>query len=324
MAELKFGKLSLVPGVRVESTDGVYSAKTVGLSSSGAPVITPVSQSRSYTDVFPGLNARYDVNEDLVLRGAVTTAIGRPDYNNLPPYVVVDTTGTPATVSMGNPALKPLKARNFDLSAEYYLPGQGVISLAAFYKDIDDPIYTAQATGQNGTFGGIALTGATVSSFANATSAEIKGVEINLQEQFGFLPSPLDGLGASANIAVIDSSASGIPSRTDTLPLFNQSKYVGTAQIFYEKYGFTARLAYSYRSKYLLTVGTNTASDVYVAQMGQLDARIGYDLSEKISIYLEAANVNSAPYRTFIGTSSHLYENERYSASSKLGIQVKL
>lgn len=323
MANLKFGNLELVPGVRVEDTDGSYGATIVKLAGS-TPVLTPSVTNKRYTDIFPGLNAKYTLAEDLILRGAITTAIGRPDYNNLPPYVVVDTTAN--TVSMGNPDLKPLHSRNFDLSAEYYLPGQGVIALSAFYKDIDDPIFTMQrvdATG--GTYGGVGTTGATtVSGFANASSGKIKGVEINLSDQFTFLPSPLDGLGASANLAVIDSSATGTPGRTDTLPMFNQSKYVGTAQVFYEKYGVTARLAYSYRSKYLLTVGSNTANDVYVGQYGTLDARVGYDISSRLSVYFEAANINSAAYRTYIGTASHLYENEKYSYSTKLGVQVKL
>ena len=108
MATLKFGNLTLIPGVRFESTDGTYNAKGVTLSASGSPIISPVSQARSYTDVFPGINARYDLADDLVLRAAVTTAIGRPDYNQLPPYAAVDTSGSPVTVSAGNPGLKPL------------------------------------------------------------------------------------------------------------------------------------------------------------------------------------------------------------------------
>lgn len=327
MANIKIGKLQLTPGVRVESTDGSYGAKIIGTQLVGGVAtitITPNTQTRSYTDVFPGINARYDITDDLVLRGAVTTAIGRPDYASLPAYVVVDTTSSPATVSQGNPALKPLKSRNFDLSAEYYLPGQGVIAVAAFYKDIDDPIYSQQLTNQTGTFGGYALTGANVSSFNNAMSAEIKGVEINLQEQFAFLPSPFDGLGASANIAMIDSLAKGLWGRTDTVPLFDQSKYVGTAQVFYEKYGFTARLAYSYRSKFLDTVGGDKTTDVYTMANGQLDARLSYDLSENVSVFVEGANLNGARWRRFIGNAGQAYESERYSWSSRVGLQLKL
>jgi TonB-dependent receptor len=322
MATLKFGQLTVIPGVRIEGTSGTYDAKGVRISS-GAPVITPLSQSRSYTDIFPGVNARYDLTEDLVLRAAVTTAIGRPDYSQLPPFAAVDTTGTPVTVSAGNPGLQPLYSTNIDLAAEYYLPNQGIISLNLFHKDISNPIYSQGLTGVTGTFGGIAVTNATVSSFVNARSAHIQGVEFNIQSQFAFLPEPFDGLGASGNISIIDSHANGLPGRTDLVPLFNQSRYVGTAQLFYEKYGVNLRLAYSYRSKYLDTLGGGPLTDAYTADLGQLDARGSYDISEHVSVFLEAANINDAPWRRYIGLSNQAFENERYDWSGKAGIQVK-
>lgn len=323
MATLKFGALTLIPGVRVEDTQGTYIAKAVSVTS-GSPVITMVAQDRSYTDAFPGLNARYDLAEDIVLRGAVTTAIGRPDYAQLPPFAIVDTTSTPAAVSVGNPNLKPLHSTNLDLGAEYYLPGQGVISVSVFHKDISDPIFTQSTTITGGTFGGITVPGlSNVSSFGNARSGRIQGVEFNLQTQFTFLPSPFDGFGFSGNLAAINSKAAGLPGRTDTAPLFDQSKYVGTAQLFYEKYGVALRLAYSYRSKHLDTLGGNAATDQYTAALGQLDAHASYDLTSHFTVFAEAANLTDAPWRRFIGVPSQIYENERFGWSGKLGVQMK-
>ena len=328
MATLKFGALTLIPGVRIESTSGSYSAKSVAVNAAtaagtAAPVITPLSASRSYTDVFPGLNARYDLADDLVLRAAVTTAIGRPDYNNLPPYATVDTSGTPTAVTAGNPNLQPLYSTNLDAAIEYYLPNQGIVSLSVFHKDIANPIYTQGLLGVNGTFGGIAVTGATVSSFTNARSGHVQGVEFNVQSQFGFLPEPFDGLGASGNISIIDSHAGGLPGRTDLVPLFNQSRYVGTAQLFYEKYGLNLRLAYSYRSKYLDTLGASALSDAYTAELGQLDARGSYDLTGHMSVFVEASDLNDAPWRRYLGNPSQVYENEHYGWSGKIGFQLK-
>jgi TonB-dependent receptor len=210
------------------------------------------------------------------------------------------------------------------VAIEYYLPGQGILSLSAFHKDIDDPIYAQQLTVTGGTFGGITVPGAaTVSSFTNASSGVVQGIELNAQSQFSFLPSPFDGLGASANLSIIDSHAEGLPGRPDQVPLFNQSKYVGTAQLFYEKYGVNLRLAYSYRSKYLDTLGGSTATDAYTAALGQLDARASYDVTDNLVVFLEAANLNDAPWRRYIGVPTQVYENERYSWSGKIGVQVK-
>ena len=107
------------------------------------------------------------------------------------------------------------------------------------------------------------------------------------------------------------------------MPLFNQSRYVGTAQLFYEKYGLNLRLAYSYRSKYLDTLGASVLSDAYTGDLGQLDARGSYDLGDHMSVFVEAANLNDAPWRRYFGLPNQVYENERYGWSGKIGFQLK-
>src|SRR3546814_6452315 len=89
---------------------------------------------QSYTDWFPGINLRYDAGDDLVLRGAVTRAIGRPNYAQLAPTIVVNISDN--EVEMGNPNISPLTATNFDLSAEYHIGRGGILRIAAFYKSI--------------------------------------------------------------------------------------------------------------------------------------------------------------------------------------------
>ena len=134
MATPQFGGLTLVPGVRVEHTEDRTSAKVVNPTSTLNETYNSFGN-KSYTDVFPGLNAKYEINRNFLLRGAVTTSIGRPNYPDLAPYVVV--TDSPTTVLLGNPNLKPYRAVNLDASAEYYLPSQGVLSVGVFYKHID-------------------------------------------------------------------------------------------------------------------------------------------------------------------------------------------
>jgi TonB-dependent receptor len=319
MATLKFDGLTLIPGVRVEATDGTYKGKIYYTGMTTDPGFNSVGKT-SYTDVFPGLNARYDVAEDFALRGAVTTAIGRPNYEDLAPYVTVDTSEN--TVAEGNPDLKPLRSTNLDLAAEYYLPQQGVISLSVFYKNISDPIYSASYTASD-TFAGQTLTDATVTQSKNATRGIVRGLEFNAQVQFDFLPSPLDGFGVDANYAYIDSAATGAADRTDKLPLFDQSKNVANLQLLYEKYGFSARLAYSYRSHFLDTVGTDKTTDVYEDNHGQLDARLSYQVLESATLFVEANNLTDTPWRRYIGSSDHVYENERYGWSMRGGLQFK-
>lgn len=320
MAEAHVGRLTVIPGVRVERTEGDYKAKLVTAATAADPGFN-LRGERDYTNLFPGVNLRFDVNDRLVLRAAATTAIGRPNYADLAPYVTIDTAA--GTVSMGNPGLKPLKAANLDAAVEYYLPFQGLLSAGVFYKRIDDPIYSQQRIVQNGVFAGQTLAQAVVTSPTNADHAEVMGLELNAQAQLGFLPSPFDGLGVSANMTFIDSKATGVPGRTDSAPLANTSKRVASAQLFYEKYGFSARLAYSYRSHFLDTIGANRDLDVYTADFGQLDAQASYAVTSRLQVFVEGSNLNNEPWRRWIGDQRRLVENEQYGWALRGGVQLK-
>jgi len=124
------------------------------------------------------------------------------------------------------------------------------------------------------------------------------------------------------NLALIDSTLRGVPGRADSLPLAQQSKTVATAQLFYEKYGFSARVAYSYRSKFLYTIGADQGSDVWWDDHGQLDARVAYAFGKTASVFVEASNLNDEPWRTFVGNDRRLGENERYGRTFRTGIQL--
>ena len=321
MGTFKLDALTIIPGVRVEHTDGTYKGKSFTTASTASQGFNVVN-TRRYTNAFPDLNVRFDATDKLVLRAAATTAIGRPNYADLAPYTSVsDTTNNKGVVALGNPALKPYKAVAGDLSAEYYLPGQGILSVAAFYKHLDDPIFAA-GLNRAGTFGGVTFSNALVTQPINAQSAELYGVEANLQTQLHFLPSPLDGLGVSGNFTYTDGSARGVSNRADKVPNFLQSKYIGTAQIFYEKYGLTARLAYTYRSAYLDTLGDSTATDQYTGENNSLDARIGFSPVKAYTLFVEASNLLDSPWRRYQAVKTQVIENERYRQSFRVGVQL--
>jgi len=212
---------------------------------------------------------------------------------------------------------------NLDAAVEYYLPNHGVVSAGAFYKDIDDPIFsTVRRPAAGETFSGVAVPAtAAVTQSVNAGKAKVKGIELNLSTPFSFLPSPFDGLGVSANATFIDAKATGVPGRTGKLPLTLQSDRVATAQLFYEKAGFQARLAWSYRSRYLLAAGPTPADDQYVAAFRQLDARVSYTYGPA-TVFLEGSNLNDEPYRIYLGTKDRVIENERYDYSVRTGVQL--
>lgn len=322
MATLKFGGLTIIPGVRLERTEDYALGKLITSTSTPTQGFNSVGR-RSYTYVFPGINVKYEATKDLIFRGAITTSMGRPNYPDLTPFVSVDATANPVAITLGNTAIQPYKAINFDLTGEYYLGDRGIISVGLFLKEIDNPIYSFTSTVTNGTFAGQTFATAIVTQPVNADKATIKGIEFNLQYTFDFLPGPLAGFGVAGNYTIVGGHGSGLPGRTGEFPLFFQSNNIGSVQLTYEKYGISGRVAYSFRAKYLDAIGGNAASDQYTDFNGQLDARLGITIKKAIEVYVEGSNLNNAPWRRFIGSKGFLVEREQYGRLIKAGVQVK-
>jgi len=107
------------------------------------------------------------------------------------------------------------------------------------------------------------------------------------------------------------------------LPFFPRSEHVGDLALFYERSGLGLRLAYSYRSEYLDTLGGGPETDLYIDDHGQLDFKASHDFGEKVSVYLQAQNLNDEPLRYLSGTGRLLAENEFYSWNAMFGVEVE-
>lgn len=316
MATLKFGAWTVIPGVRIEHTEGEFAAKTVTDASTVDQAFDTFG-TREYTDVFPGVNLRYDVSDNFVLRGAITTAIGRPNYEDIAPYIIVNEGDE--EVALGNPNLQPLYSTNFDLAAEYYIGRGGVFAVAVFRKEIENPIFFSTSDESDVTYAGITLADAEVTRPINAESAEVTGVEFNFQMELDFLP--ISGFSGGVNATFVESSAQGVPDRDDEVPLLTQSDTVASAQISYENAGFSGRIAYTYRSEYLDAVGGDASEDLYVDAFNQWDARVAYKFGPT-TVFLEGSNLNDEPQRFFVGSRNRIAENERYGYSVRAGVQL--
>jgi len=128
-------KLHFLIGVRVERTKTIYDSPTslppANQAIPGRYLTTTTDvngnylfESRnSYTNAFPSLQLRYEIQPNFIARAAYSTSISRPGFNltTLNPNVVAPATaGGNGTISVGNPSLKPVYSHNFDLSVAYY------------------------------------------------------------------------------------------------------------------------------------------------------------------------------------------------------------
>lgn len=311
MADVTLGKLTLVGGVRAESTD--YQSEGWSVTNNSAASLTPVGASRDYTNVLPGLVARYDFSRRLIGRASFTTTIARPKPLDASASREID--NTTGDVSRGNPNLKPYQSNNWDASLEFYPKSLGVVSFGVFHKDISDFIYSEVLPG-----GGLA--GGSLSTPLNGDSAKVSGVEAEWQQQLTGLPSPFDGLGFYANATLTDSeSILGGGRSGEKVPFLNQSKKIYNLALSYEKYGFFARASLNHRSRYLSLLGSSTAGDQYVEDHTQIDVSTNYKFSPRFTVYAEFLNLTNEPYSAVYNVTEGTRKVEFYSWSANAGIK---
>lgn len=283
-----------------------------GKQTTGDTTSSLVDFGKSYSNWLPSLNLRAHLTDKLQLRFAASKNISRPTLSQLNPALSITEPGTAQInqehdTSGGNPYLKPMKSTNLDVSAEWYFSRTGSLTAAAFYKNIKDYIQTGISTRDVTFTDGVTAT-YNVTSYSNAAKATVKGAEVAYQQFFDFLPGPLKGLGMQANFTYVDSKA---PSPATEGPVHDVSleglsKYNYNLVGIYEKGKLSARVAYNWRSKFLVTTAGNGTGNlpVFEKSFGQLDASITYDVTPHFSLTLQGVNLTNTTTSTYYGLST--------------------
>jgi len=137
-------------GVRYEKTDVVSTAlvpAATGITmvsanefpvSFGAPTFTTLTG--KYHNLLPSVDWDMELRADMKVRASYGETIGRPRYDQIAGGQILDRLARVdgGTGSQGNPALKPVKSKNFDLSWEWYYAQNSFFSVNAFYKDLEN------------------------------------------------------------------------------------------------------------------------------------------------------------------------------------------
>ncbi len=250
--------------------------------------------------------------------------ISNPDPDNPPEpgSNLIQSAYVPAwTGSGGNPYLKPMESSQYDIALEWYFAEVGQLSVTYFHKDLKNYFiqgasvqeYTNPTTGQS--------QNVLVSSTTNGGKGTMDGVEVAYQQFYDMLPEPFNGLGIQATYTYID--ASGVPNNeidvedeswlgddfTDTgirvsldnVPLQGQSKHTANLVAMYEKNGWSARLAYNWRSRYLLTTrDVISKAPLFYNDIGQLDGSIFYNWNEHLTIGIQGTNLTDSQSETIM------------------------
>ncbi len=139
---------------------------------------------KSYDNIYPSFNIKYNINEQHALRFATSQTITLPEFKEIAPFEYVSPTGQ---VTRGNPNLQASTNFNYDLKWEYFPSNAELISIAAFYKTIEDPINKVQDRGSAGVF----------SFFNSGDKATVYGLE--LETRIGII-KPKDNESSELNL----------------------------------------------------------------------------------------------------------------------------
>jgi TonB-dependent receptor len=332
MNTISLGRVRLQTGVRFEATSDDLLGNHITLDSAGNFIsTTPIKSSNDYLDVLPSVQLQYSFNNDTAIRAAYSMGISRPNFGDLPPFILEQDRRN--AVSVGNPDLKPTHAQNFDLLFERYLHPVGAIQFGAFYKHLADPIFeNVQTTISSGEFAGFTQT-----QPINGPHAHVAGIEMIWQQRLSLLPGLLNGTGVRANYSYTRSRAS-FPDgfgRTDHPALLRQAPNNWNFDATYDKKGISARMglthndanifAYNFQDGVDLGIkGPN--GDVYLYPHTQVDAQVSYWIprGHGLQAIVSMLNLNNEVFGFYQGSEQFPIQREYYSRTVSLGLRWTL
>ena len=323
-------------------------------------VVNQVVTSGSYDFFLPRVNVIVEPVDNVIIRGAWSEDIRRPNFGSLATSVNFGTNENQA-VNIGNPSLQPTDVTNFDVSAEWYFAPSALFTVGYFRKERTNQVAATTdfaavdlATGFRDTDpscsgGGIFNPAAQANIFAELGTTGLcvdantlvndpeeltqQGVEASLQydlsgfeDRIGFA----SGFGFIANYtyqefsggSVTNSSATrgtdifnainGIYDPDDFVQvtalqgLLDNSGHAYNLTGYYEKYGLSARLRYTWRDKFRTldtaagaSLNSTLGFPVTTASRGQLNGSINYDITDQFTVGVEAVNITKSGITQF-------------------------
>ncbi len=313
---------SIVYGARVEQVNNTATAFRA-ITSGGAPTQLNTIE-RSFFQVYPSVHFNWNLTDEMKVRLSLNTGAARPDYPVLRPNFTFNDANL--TVSGGNPDAVPEKTRGVDLYWEFYPKVGGFISVGAHYKDVRDVLFgfSRQFGLDTLNFGGVDRSQYVFSTTLNGGKGKVYGVEAAFQMQLDNVLKGdhwWGGFGIQTNISLNKSEAITPDGRKVRFP--GTSDVVLNVGPYFEKYGFSARVSYQYRSNWIDALGsTDVGGDFYWAADGELDASARYALNKHIEVYVDLSNLLNGPGRRFVGTDRRTIERETFGRRYTGGMRV--
>ncbi len=324
-------------GVRYE--DATQTVVPVDLFGTGGSAIVSTDLANDYW--LPAITVTWEVGEDMQLRANASRTVARPQFRELVAQVYQDPDSN--RLFRGNPSLTDSELTNAELRYEWYFDRDQRFTIAGFYKDIENPIEAYTATDGN----------TLNTSFANAPSATLYGVEVEAQKYFytdgwsdgsggfwtnrrfvvignyTFTKSEIS-VGAGDTTVINGSELTATDFFFDGAPLTGQSDHLVNLQLGLED---TERLSqqtllFTYASPRVTSRGPSGQPDIEERPGIRLDfvAREGVQLfGRELEVKFEARNLTGTRYQEVQRSGDNRIFYNRYAVgrSFSLGASLK-
>jgi outer membrane receptor for ferrienterochelin and colicins len=289
---------TLTAGARIETVNNRAFSGT-------NPAIGAISQSG--TNINPSLHYRFQLEPNTVLRASLASALRRPKFDDLIPFV----DGKDGTLlrpdTVGNPLLQPEQSINFEIGGQHlWGGGNNIVGVNFFYHSISNKIENEVALNPvNNRF---------QQSPRNVGDGSVYGVILDSQTRGSFIGLP--NLTLLGNVSFFGSEV--LDRRTGQRRIFKeQPSYVANLGFDYAvpdwrmNFGFNYTLVPS--SNFVERKEDGNVETVSQSGQNSLDAYMAYRLNDSMALRLYANNLLAARKDKTVSTTNGagVFQNTR-------------
>jgi TonB-dependent receptor len=353
MTELNIGKwLMLLPGVRYEKTNANMHGYNGIITTYTGPVNDPINADSTYAErsdefLLPMLHLRLKPTDWFYIHSAYTQTLSRPSFNTMSPTTMINTSFEPFSYTSQNPEIRAEKWTNYDLQFTFHGPKIGLFSVSGFYKTVQDKIWGRSFTRIKGD--------PIINPFPDVSNVIVnitenhqypiylKGVEVELQTSFWYLPKPFSYFTFYANYTYTDSETqypytrilSVVPpgggrpvtirkDSTTTGVMLMQPKHIANFSLGYNKNSLNVWLSYQYNGGITQAYDNVMEMEPVKEFYNRWDLQISQKLSGKwkgVQVLLNVANLSDFMETTRLKGDPRPTYLEKYGWTADVGVR---
>ena len=352
MSEINIGKnIHFIPGVRYEEIhDDLYGwflerSLTEGLVVPGHDT----TATRSNRFLLPMVHLKVKPLDWFHIQLSYTNTLHRPEFNAIIPFEYLDNALKPFQYAAGVPNLKPEEWTNYDLMFAFHNNKIGLLSINGFYKKVDHMIWHRSWTrvvsdpkvpyfDENESVD--------VSSWYNHDfPSYVRGLEIEWQTNFWYLPKPFSYFTLTTNYSYINNITTYPYSEVEVVqigvsdigrPLFelqrsdstytgamlNQPNHLANISLGFSYKKFDVWLSYQYIGKILTNKAVMEENDHYKSAFYRFGIQGRLELPVKgMDLLFNLANINNIQESHYIVGESRPVFLENYGMTADFGFR---